>query len=112
MGGFYIMRFKVPTDDGPIEGIGALCLKRGVVSGIDTGGVRYEGTYTDKGRLLASIILEVPAGARLATGGKIDKPSRLTLALNLPLDFHGKKQTLIFQGRPIEVVFEKLLSLT
>jgi hypothetical protein len=56
MGGFYLIRYKVPEDNGYVEGIGALCFKRGFVSGVDSGGVRYDGTYTDNGRLLASIL--------------------------------------------------------
>jgi hypothetical protein len=111
MGGFYLIRYKVPDDHGYVEGIGALCFKRGFVSGIDSGGVRYEETYTDTGPLLASILLEIPAGARLATGVMIDKPTQLALALNLPRDLHGKSQTVIIQGCPIEIHFEKLLDL-
>jgi hypothetical protein len=111
MGGFYLIRYKVPEDNGYVEGIGALCFKRGFVSGVDSGGVRYDGTYTDSGRLLASILLEIPAGARLATGIKIDKPTQFALELSLPRDLHGKKQTIVLQGHPIELHFEKLLDL-
>jgi hypothetical protein len=108
--GFYLMRFKVPTDHGLAEGAGALSFKRGVIVGVDSAGVRYDGTYVDEnGRIRASIILDIPAETPLTTGVKTTMPTRLALPLELSADFaDGRPHKMEFDGRSVEVTFEKL----
>lgn len=110
MSGFYLMRFKVPTDHGLAEGAGALYFKRGVIIGVDSAGVRYDGTYVDdNGRIRGSVILDIPAETPLTTGVKTTIPTRLALPLELAPDFaDGKPHKMQLEGRFVEVTFEKV----
>lgn len=110
MSGFYLMRFKVPTVHGLAKGAGALSFRRGVIVGVDSAGVRYDGTYVDEnGRIRASIILDIPAETPLTTGVKTTMPTRLALPLELAADFaDGKPRKMQLEGRFVEVTFEKM----
>ena len=114
MQGFYLLRYKSNLSDRNLEGVAALYFKNGAIVGIDSGGVRYDGTYTDHadGGIDGSIILSVPPGTQLASGNRTDHPMQIALQLDLPSDFsNGEPHIMMLQGLPVQTIFEKLVDL-
>lgn len=92
MDGIYSITFRGATD----WGLGLLLLRSGRLTGVDTGTVRYDGTYSVEGGMLnIDAVLTVPPGATLVQG----VPAR---PQTYGVPFKAKiPQTAIVQGKPV-----------
>lgn len=106
MSALYAMRYLGRSD----VGAGAIYIGRGKIVGIDIGGARYDGTYTEgAGRMKARVNMHVPAGVVLVTGQQIPQPTTIPLAADWPLTFaDGTAQQIMVAGLPVSVTFEKI----
>lgn len=91
-------------------GGGAIFIGNGKIVGIDVGNMRYHGNYTIEGmRLKAKATMSAPTGGTLVTGQQLPAGTKLQLTADWPIDFaNGAQQTIMVEGRPVQVVFEKL----
>ena len=109
--GLYIMRYQSALGDRKLEGVAALRIKNSEILGIDSAGVRYEGTYTEgyKGQIVGSIIMIVPADTLLVNGERKDHPTQTAFAIELQADFaDGRPYTLMLQSHAVQATFERL----
>ena len=92
---------------------GAFYMGHGVVAGVRTNGGRFDGTYTQSGgRVFIRFSLMIGPGEQLVTGGVTNEETIFQLGADWPMDFaNGKPQVVFLEGRPIEVVFEKVRDL-
>ena len=107
MSAFYVMQYVGREG----MGAGALYIGKGLVVGMDATGGRYEGTYTeDGGKLRGSVVLSVPQGTELVTGVRADDgPMRVHIRFDFPINFADRgAQTVLVEGQPVQVAFEKL----
>lgn len=106
MSAFYLMRFAGQLD----RGEGAIYVGKGIVLGVDVGGLRYKGAYSDQGgRMKGSVTLTAPAGGGQLVTGQTMKPGQtVTLTIDWPSNFAGGQQQVSVNGRPVNVTFEKL----
>lgn len=109
MSALYTMRYQ---GEAGLNG-GAVYMGHGVVAGVRANGGRFDGTYTQSGgRIFIRFSLIVPAGEALVTGEVTREETMFQLGADWPLDFaDGRPQTVFLEGRPIEVVFEKVRDL-
>lgn len=106
MSALYAMRYVGQTG----AGAGAMYIGKGVIVGADTGGGRYNGTYTETGgRLKGSVVLAAPHGATLVNGQKLSPGSSLQLTMDWPVGFaNGQPQSINVGGRQVQVAFDKI----
>lgn len=107
MSTLYVMRYLGQSG----IGAGTIYIGRGVILGIDVTNGRYNGTYTEEGgRLKGQAILSAPAGgAVLVTGAQLAAGQEIPLKVDWPLNFaDGSTQTIVVQGKPVQVRFEKI----
>ena len=97
MSAFYIMRI---TEEGGITS-GAAYIGNGVMAGVDTGEVMFDGHYTIHGeRMVGEIAMTRPHG------------EAVTLTFDWPTTFaDGSEQALTVEGNSVRVRFEKLKEL-
>ncbi len=92
-------------------GLGAIYIGRNVILGVDVTNGRYKGTYTEEGgRLKGTATLSAPAGgAVLVTGAQLPAGQAIPLKVDWPVNFaDGSAQTIMVQGQPVQVTFEKI----
>jgi hypothetical protein len=91
-------------------GAGAMYIGKGKVAGVDVGGGRYEGKYTEQdGRLKGTATLSAPQGAVLVTGQQMPAGAKIPLAVDWPSNFaNGAAQPISVAGRTVQVTFEKI----
>jgi hypothetical protein len=108
MSALYAMRYS--GQHGSSTGGGTMFVGKGVLLGLDVGGGRYKGTYTEQGgRLQARAVMSLPAGATLVTGQAVATATDIPLTADWPANFwDGKPQKIIVAGQPVEVTFEKI----
>ena len=107
MSALYVMRYMGEF----ATGAGALYIGKGVVVGVDTGNIRYRGTYTQsEGRLRAEVTMTAAAGgSTLVTGATLAAGQPLQITADWPEDFaNGTAQQISVGGRQIPVMFEKV----
>lgn len=108
MSALYLMRYIGPSLD---MGAGALYVGRNVILGVDTGGNRYKGSYTeDAGRIHAEIDLTVvEPESKLVTGITVTRKEILRISADLPLKLDdGSAHPVHVAGISVNVVFEKI----
>ena len=91
--------------------MGAIYIGRGVIVGVDVTNGRYSGTYTEEGgRLKGTAKLSAPpGGAILVTGAQLPEGQAIPLQVDWPMNFaNGSAQTILVQGMPVQVTFEKI----
>ena len=107
MSALYVMRYVGESS----TGAGALHIGKGVVVGVDTGNIRYRGTYTQSaGRLRADVAMTAAAGgSTLVTGAPLAVGQSLQITADWPEDFaNGTTQQISVGGRQVSVMFEKV----
>lgn len=109
--GFYSINFRGAAD----WGIGMLAVHNGKVTGVDVGGVTYDGSAasTPGGNIGVSLVLNVPAGVALVQGISKPQPWQLPINVSVPEQSLGNGQP-VAVGTPIgpvQVVFKKLRDL-
>lgn len=106
MSALYAMRYLGQTG----AGAGAIYIGKGKIAGMDVGGGRYEGTYTESaGRLKGSATLSAPLGATLVTGQQLQPGTKIPLSVDWPASFaDGAAQPISVAGRAVQVTFEKI----
>jgi hypothetical protein len=95
------------------SGFGILVFVNGIISGVDLGGIRYDGEYTlpeNTEMVEGTLKMSVPAGAILVTGGvPSTEPCTLEFPLSLPSGLgDGQPVELKLPTGPVNVVFRKL----
>lgn len=102
----YAMTYAGKADVGG----GAIFIGNGKVSGIDTGNIRYRGTYSEEGgRLKLNAMLSTPTGATLVTGDQLPPGTKLQLIADWPANFEdGEQLQITVGGKPVTVSFEKI----
>ncbi len=109
MDGFYAAYFTGLTG----TSIGLFVFEGGVITGVDVGGVHYDGAYSlDESTSIISgkIIYVIPPGVSLVTGiASADKPIRVEFPLQLPAAFaDGRVVQLDTPSGVVNAKFEKL----
>lgn len=106
MSALYAMRYLGQTG----VGAGAIYIGKGKIAGMDVGGGRYDGSYTEAGgRLKGNATLSAPSGATLVTGQQMAAGSKIPLSVDWPAAFaDGAAQSITVAGRPVQVTFEKI----
>ena len=107
MSALYAMRYLGHSGDG----MGAIYIGRGTIVGVDAANGRYSGTYTEEGgRFKGTIKLSAPAGdVALVTGAQLPKGQAISMQADWPINFaDGSAQTIIVNGLPVQVTFEKI----
>jgi hypothetical protein len=106
MSALYAMRFAGVADTGS----GAIYIGKGKIVGIDVGNLRYSGRYIEEGgRLNGTVELYAPTGGLLVTGVQVPAGSRWNVTFDWPANFSdGKPQPIMINGRPVQVVLEKI----
>lgn len=95
------------------RGFGILVFVNGIISGVDFGGIMYDGAYTvvqDTAVIRGTLKMSVPAGAILVTGGvPSTEPCTLEFPLSLPSGLgDGQPVELNLSTGPVNVIFRKL----
>ena len=107
MSALYVMRYLGESD----TGAGALYIGKGIVVGVDTGNMRYRGTYTQsEGRLRADVTMTAATGgSTLVTGSPLAAGQSLQITADWPEDFaNGTARQILIGGRQVSVMFEKV----
>ena len=106
MSALYLMRYVGQTG----TGTGVMFIGKGVVVGVDAGGNRYDGSYTESaGRIIGKVTMSVQPGTVLVTGQVVPQAVFFELRIDWPSNFaDGKPQQVRIAGRPAAVLFEKL----
>ena len=106
MSALYIMRYVGMEG----FGAGALYIGKGIVSGIDSNGGVYDGSFTQAGgRFRGKVKLTFPDGGKLVTGKAMNKGESLPLEADWPTHFYdGLPQTVSVLGESVHVTFQKL----
>src|SRR5829696_4202460 len=101
MSALYIMRYIGGTG----AGAGCLYIGKGIVTGVDMTETRFDGSYShNNGRLMAKVVMSVPADSTLVTGLRIDRPQQFNLVADWPQNFaDGNAQEIKVDGHPIHV---------
>jgi hypothetical protein len=106
MSALYVMQYvgQIGT------GAGAVYIGKGVIVGVDAGGGRYKGTYTEAGgRMNGNATVLVPHGATMVTGQQLPPGTTLQLTIDWPANFaNGQPQPISIAGRQVQVTFEKI----
>ena len=107
MSALYAMRYLGQTGS---TGAGAVYIGRGKIVGLDVGNGRYHGTYSEAGgRIKGSATLSMPSGGVLVTGHNVPAGTSIPLTVDWPANFaNGQPQTIMVQGAPVQVAFEKI----
>ena len=94
------------------QSVGLFYIGSGIISGVDVGGIQYDGNYTvdsTDGSLHGMVTFVLPPNIPLITGvvgGSM--PTRIPVELNLPADFgDGKTVTISTPTGPVNARFEK-----
>lgn len=91
--------------------IGLFYIGNGQISGIDVGGMKYEGNYTveEKGNYKGVLTFIVPENQQLITGQKSVTEQRIDMPLYLPSDFwlNGRVIRIETPLGSLNAVFEK-----
>lgn len=106
MSALYIMRYLGATG----VGFGSVYIGKGSIVGVDTGGGRYHGTYTeDAERMKAAINLTMPDGGVLVTGAQIPPGTSIPMSADWSTSFaDGSPQSVNVAGGDVQVTFEKV----
>lgn len=107
--GLYIIRFLGQAGFGD----GVLYIGHGLISGADTNGVIYDGSYQEAdGGLKAEAVLSMPAAGQLVTGTAMSVGQKIAIAADLSADFaNGEPQQVTVEGRTVTVTFHKIRDL-
>lgn len=106
--GFYLANYVGQGS----AGVATLVLEKNAISGFDTFGGSYDGSYRKEadGSLTISVTVTVPAGVGLATGvpGQ-GGPQSFPITGRLPPNFaNGSPVTIDVQGQPVQVSFSRV----
>ena len=106
MSALYVMRYLGKSD----TGAGALYIGKGIVLGVDTGGIRYRGIYTQsEGRLRAKVTMTATGDSTLVTGAILPAGQLLQITADWPEDFaDGTARQISIGGQQVSVMFEKV----
>ena len=107
MSALYTMRYLGQSG----VGMGAIYIGRGIIVGVDVTNGRYSGTYREEsGRLKGTAkLFAPPGGAILVTGDQLPEGHEIPLQVDWPINFaDGSAQTIMVQGRLVQVTFEKI----
>jgi hypothetical protein len=109
--GIYSITFRGRAD----WGMGMLILQRGVITGADTGGVLYDGSYLERGAYLQlKLTLTVPPGATLVQG-TLAQPKQYSISSEMTLLtkalLEGKPTLVELPPGPVNVIFRRLRAL-
>jgi hypothetical protein len=106
MSALYAMRYLGQAG----VGVGAIFVGKGKIVGIDVGGGRYDGSYTEQGgRLKGTGTMTFPTGGTLVTGQQAPQGTKIPLTVDWPSNFaDGSAHPLTVQGRAVQVTFEKI----
>lgn len=95
--------------------LGLFYIGDGVIAGADAGGLKYDGTLTERadGSFEGVVQFEVPPGTPLITGLAASAPQKIAASVALPKGFDdGKTVTLIHTpAGPVNARFERLREL-
>ena len=110
--GIYSITFRGAVD----WGMGMLILRKGLVTGSDFGGVRYDGRYRDLGSAVEiNLTMTVPPGATLVEGSPAS-PTAYTVPVNvtIPITAIDSSQPVLLQlpQGPVNVIFRRLRALS
>jgi hypothetical protein len=110
--GIYSITFRGAAD----WGMGLLVFLNGVVTGADSGGVTYDGRYTNEaGFTNAQITMTVPPGAVLVQGSRAQPTTyQVPFAARVPHESVrlGTPILLELPPGPVNVIFKKLRALS
>ncbi len=106
MSALYFMRYVGVPSAAP----GTLYIGRQTILGVDVGGARYVGTYSEtRGRMNVDIMLLMPKGGVLITGANAPAGSKYKLSGEWPVEpADGFTHRMYFDGRPMQVGFERI----
>src|SRR3954447_10607945 len=106
MSALYIMRYIGMSG----FGAGAMYIGKGIISGIDSHGGIYDGSYTQSGgRFRGKVVLTFPEGGKMVTGKEKRKGESLPLEADWPSNFsNGLPQTISILGQDVHATFQKL----
>ena len=110
MSALYAMQYQGAGPTANNSGMGALFVGKGVISGVDVGGGRYAGTYTEaNGRVRGTATLSFPSGGILVTGAQLPAGSQIPLSVDWPTDFaNGKPHPISVLGQQVNVVLDRI----
>lgn len=102
----YLMRY-VGTGG---QGAGVLYLGRGVLLGMDTGEIRYEGTYTESdGELQVQATMTGTSDSGvLVTGQPFGKGHSLSINATWPVEVDSGQREVSIGGAPVYLTLEKI----
>lgn len=94
-------------------GGGAIYVGNGQIAGVDVGGGRYHGTYTESGgRIRGTATLTSAVDMPLVTGQQVPAGTQIPLTVDWPSNFaDGNAQAINVAGRPVQVTFQKIADL-
>lgn len=106
--GIYSITFRGAAD----WGIGLLILQNGVITGVDVGGVQYDGVFSEEASSIKiDLTLTVPPGVSLVQGTPA-QPTEFTVSISdsLPVSALDSNQpvTLKMPIGPVNVIFQRL----
>lgn len=106
MSSLYGMQYAGQTG----QGGGCVYVGNGKILGMDAGGGRYAGTYTEQnGQLSLTVTLTMIANGTLVTGQPAPKGTTLQLTGVWPQNFaNGQPQAILVAGKPVQVILEKI----
>ena len=107
MSALYIMRYVGLTG----ADFGCLYVGKGMVAGVDVGGIRYSGTYAETGgRIKGSVSMTAPSdGAQLVTGQRLPAGQSIVLTIDWSPNFSdGSQQSVSVASHPVHVTVEKI----
>jgi hypothetical protein len=109
--GIYLITFRGRAD----WGMGMLILQRGVITGADTGGALYDGSYLECGaNLQLKLTLTVPPGATLVQGTPA-QPNQYSISSETTLPtkalLSGEPILVQLPPGPVNVIFRRLRAL-
>lgn len=105
MSAFYIMRYV----GGVSSGFGAIYIGRHTIVGADVGNGRYSGGYTEAGgRLRGTVTLTMPSGGTLVGGQQVAAGTSIPMEFDWPENFTSGPQSILVQGKKVQVTFEKV----
>jgi hypothetical protein len=109
MSALYVISFVGLTD----AGNGLLYIGKGVIAGMDTAGVQFDGSYSETtDGISGTVKMTVPAGVALVTGQALPSGGIFELKVNWPPHFaNGSPQPVLVAGRPVHVVLSKMRDL-
>lgn len=96
------------------KGGAVLYVGNGIISGMDVGGLTYDGTYSSAagGGLTGTVTLTATTTGQLVTGAVLQAGQSVSLPLSLPASFgNGQQFQFNVGGSPVNASFHKIRDL-